>query len=49
MVAMREYLDKEIRKKTKETNIELGAARMERDERDVKNIKSSLDTWLPQI
>ena len=47
MVAMREHLNKKIRKNVNESRVELGAARMKRDERDVRNIKSCLDTWLP--
>ena len=50
MVAMREHLNKNIRKNVKESHVEqLGVARMKRDERDVRNIKSCLDTWLPQL
>ena len=35
MVARREHLNEKVRKNAKDVNIELGALRIERDERDV--------------
>ena len=46
MVAMREYLNKKVRKNTKDVNIELVTLRMERDERDVQMILKCLRNWI---
>ena len=35
MVAMREHLNEKVGKNTKDVNIDFGASRIERDERDV--------------
>ena len=48
IVALREHLNKKINKKTKERHVELGTARIERDE-EVKNIIICIDTWLPEL
>ena len=49
-VALCEHLNKKIRKKkTKEKLVELGDARIERDEEDVKNIITCIDGWLPKL
>ena len=49
MVAMRERLNKKIKKNTKHVNVELGKSRMERDERDVLMILSCVRNWVPNL
>ena len=49
MAAMREKMDQKIRKKTKRKHADLGLSRMRRDMHDVGHIKSTIDSWLPQL
>ena len=48
IVALHEHLNKKIKKKTKERHVELGTARIERDEEDVRNIITCFNAWLPE-
>ena len=41
--------NKKIHKKSKQTHVDLGAGRIERDERDVTNIKTCIEAWLPDL
>ena len=49
IVALREYHNQRIRKKTSTKHVDLGSNRIKRDEIDVKNILSCIDTWLPNF
>ena len=49
MAAMREKMDQKIRKKTKRKHADLGLSRIRRDMHDVGHIKSTIDSWLPQL
>ena len=49
IVALREHQSKKIKKKTIQKHAELGPGRMERDEADVRNIRTCIDTWLPDL
>ena len=49
MVVMREHIDKNICKKTKERSRELGACYIKGEENKVKMIKSCLERWLPKL
>ena len=42
-------LTRKCKKKTKERHVELGAARIERDEEDVRNIITCISVWLPNL
>ena len=46
IAALRERMKKKISKKTKQKNIDLGKPRMQRDERDVSNVKDCIKAWL---
>ena len=46
IAALRERMNKKISKKTKQKHIDLGKPRMQRDERDVSNVKDCIKTWL---
>ena len=41
--------NKKIRKKTKQKYVDLGKPIMQRDERDVSNVKDCIETWLPSL
>ena len=49
IVALQEHLNKKIKKKAKERDFELGTARIEQDEEDVRNIITYIDAWLPEL
>ena len=49
MEAMREHLNEKVRKNIRDANIELGALRMERDERNVQMILKCLKNWTPNM
>lgn len=49
IVALREHQNKKIHKKTKQTHVDLGSGRIERDEHDVANIKTCITAWLPEL
>ena len=44
-----EHLKKKIKMNAKERHIELGTARIERDEEDVRNIITSIVAWIPEL
>ena len=44
IAALRERMNKKIRKKTKQKHVDLGKPRMQRDERDVSNVKDCIET-----
>ena len=49
IAALREQQNKEIKKKTMQKHVELSPGRIERDEADVKNIKTCIDTLLQNL
>lgn len=38
-----------VHKKARNSHVEIGAARMKRDEKEVSNIKTCIETWLPDL
>ena len=48
IVALREHLNKKIKKKAKERHVELSTTRIEREEEDVRNIITCIHAWLPE-
>ena len=48
IVALHEYQNKKISKNTTQKHVDLGVARMERDE-DVRNIRTCIDAWVPEL
>ena len=49
MVAMQVHLNENVRKNTKNVNIELGALKTERYEKDVQMILTCLKNWTPNM
>ena len=49
IAALREGMNKKTRKKTKQKHVNLGKPRMQRDEKDVSNLKDCIKTWLPSL
>ena len=49
IVALQEHLNRKIKKKAKERDFELGTARIEQDEEDVRNIITYIDAWLSEL
>ena len=49
IVALREHQNKKVMRKTIQKHVELGPGRMERDEVDMINIRTCIDTWLPDL
>ena len=42
-------MNKKIRKKTEQKHVNLGKPRMQRDEKDVSNMKDCIKAWLPSL
>ena len=49
IVALREHQNKKIKKKTILKHVGLGPDRMEHHEADVRNIRTCINTWLPDM
>ena len=49
MVALREHLNKKIRKQSKSTCRELIKTKIKRDENSVRDIQGYLEKWIPDI
>ena len=49
MVALREHLNKKIRKQSKSTCRELSKTKIKRDENSVRDIQGYLEKWIPDI
>ena len=49
MVALREHLNKKVRRQSKFSNRELGKPKIKRDENSVKCIQDCLERWIPDI
>ena len=47
--ALREHQNKKIKKKTMQKYVKLDPGRMERDKADVRNIRTCIDTWVPDL
>ena len=49
IVALREHQNKKMKRKTMQKHVQLSPGRMERDEANVRNISTCVDTWLPDL
>ena len=49
MVALREHLNRKVRRQAKVSNKELGAAKIKRDENNVRAIQNCLERWIPDL
>ena len=49
VVALREHLNKKIKKKVKERHAEYDIARIERDEKDVRSMITCINAWLSEL
>ena len=47
--ALRERMNKKFCKKTEQKHFDLGKSRMQRGERDVRNVKDCIGTWIPSL
>ena len=48
IAVLSEHLNKKTKKKTTERHVELGTARIKRNEEDVRNIITRINAWLPE-
>ena len=49
IVALREHIKKEKKRRLKKRHVKLRTARIEQDEKDVRNIITCINAWLPEL